>query len=85
MTLKSARDEARWWALGVGILFFCNHWAACAAYPAWRGVTFPRWVAGLWLLSGSITLLLSLFTLPRWQSFVGLLVILFVLWNIVNI
>ena len=85
MTLKSARDEARWWVLGSSMLFFCTHWAASAAYPAWKGATFPGWVAGLWLLSGSVTLLLSIFTLPRWQSLVGWLVMLFVLWNILNI
>lgn len=82
MSLKSARDEAQWWVIGSSALFLFVHLIAWSVYPP---TSVPRLVASLWLLSGSVTLFLSLFTIPRWQSFVGWIVILGVGWNIFSV
>ena len=80
MTFNSFRDKAQWVALTCAILLFIVDWYCRISFWrinefGWGETTTPAGVVPAWLLLLLTTSLLSIVTLPRWQSFAGLLAV----------
>lgn len=71
MSLKTSRERSEWWCLVSGLVFI-----AVSSYMRMKFIFESGNTGGalllLALISASVTLVLGLVSLPRWQSFVAL-------------
>lgn len=80
MTFKALRDKAQWGALFSGSIVFAGQWFLRVHYVEFENSTYVDHTPPVLNLLGLVltlsTLLLGLITLPRWQSFLALLAVL---------
>ena len=73
MSFKTLRYKAQWWNLVIGTIFVVS-----SVYLDSVGLADPDplwlWIA---LLSPMLTLVFVILTIPKWQSFVGMAVIVY--------
>ena len=71
MKLATFKEKSKWWCLGSGIVFLL-----ASSYMRIKFIFESGNTGGALLLIAlvavSVTLVLALVTLPRWQSFIGL-------------
>lgn len=80
MSWKRIRDILSWLALANGLVFVSAVFIGEALYPQWQGARLPMRFSWVCRVTGPLTLLLAVLTLPRWQSFVAWLCLLAVVW-----
>jgi hypothetical protein len=78
------RDRIKWWSVGSGALFM-----AISSYMRLKwGFNYCEEGAGVWQLiafaTGLVTLCLVILTLPKWQSWVGIAVLLYAFYWLSN-
>jgi hypothetical protein len=82
--LKTLRTKAKWWTLGYALAaitsLFVN--AAYTDFSYGRvNDNSPRWLHRIMAISIIMSLLLGLFTFPRWYSFIALAAVVWIFFS----
>ena len=86
VSIRELRQKCTWLPAIAGIAFLVLHIIACTVFGPLTNIhEAPAPVSYAWFLAAIMTLLSSILVIPKWQSFFGFAVVLFVFWNIINI